>query len=121
MNQIFIREMRADAWVGVYDWEQLRPQTLEFDIEFGVKTERAGATDKLKDTIDYGAVVERVRHELKDRRFKLLEALAEDLAQILLREFGAPWVRISVCKLGHVRGVRKLGVVITRGDTSGAT
>jgi len=29
-------------------------------------------------------------------------------------------VRISVCKLGHVRGVKKLGVVITRGDTSGA-
>jgi 7,8-dihydroneopterin aldolase/epimerase/oxygenase len=114
MNQIFIREMRADAWVGVYDWEQLRPQTLEFDIDFGVATEKAGASDKLKDTIDYGAVVNRVRAELKDRRFKLLEALAEDLAQILLSEFGAPWVRISVAKLNHVRGVKKLGVVITR-------
>jgi len=118
MNQIFIREMRADAWVGVYDWEQLRPQTLEFDIEFGVAHERAGASDKLKDTIDYGAVVNRVRAELKDRRFKLLEALAEDLAQILLTEFGAPWVRISVAKLYHVRGVKMLGVVITRGTNT---
>ena len=115
-----VREMRADAWVGVYDWEQLRPQTLEFDLEFGVRTEKAGSSDKLKDTIDYGAGVERVRLELKDKRFKLLEALAEDLATILLNEFGAPWVRISVAKLNHVRGVKKLGVVITRGDTSNA-
>ncbi len=115
MNQIFIHEFRVDAWVGIYEWEMQRPQTLELNIDIGVPGETAGGSDNIKDTIHYGEVVERIQRELKDRRFKLLEALAEDIARIILDELGGAWTRISVAKLGHMRGVRKLGVVITRG------
>jgi dihydroneopterin aldolase len=117
MNQIFIHEFRADAWVGIYEWEMQRPQTLEFNLDIGLRGEAAGKSDNIKDTIHYGEVVERIRKELAERRFKLLEALAEDIATILLKEFGAAWARISVAKLGHIRGVKKVGVIITRGKT----
>ena len=115
MIEIFIHEFRVEAWVGIYEWEMQRPQTLELNIDIGVGNESAGGSDNIKDTIHYGEVVERIQRELKDRRFKLLEALAEDIARIVIGEFGAVWTRISVAKLGHMRGVRKLGVVVTRG------
>jgi dihydroneopterin aldolase len=111
---IFIREFRADAWIGVYEWEQQQPQTLEFDLDIGLDTHRAGASDKIHDTIDYGKVVERVRADLKGARFKLLEALAEHVVQVLFHDFNAQWVKISVAKIGHMRGVRKVGVTIAR-------
>ena len=114
MDLIFIREFRVDAWVGIYDWEKLKPQTIELDLEIGVPGPQAGRTDDIAHTVHYGHVVERVRAELAEKRFGLLEALAEHVAGLVTGEFGAPWVRISVAKLGHVRGVRKVGVTIER-------
>ncbi len=114
MDTIFIRELRADAWIGIYEWEKLRPQTLEFNLEIGLDTHRAGESDNIRDTVDYGKVVERIRADLKDQHFKLLEALAEHISQVILHDFQAQWVRISVAKIAHMRGVKLVGVSISR-------
>lgn len=114
MDTIFIRELRADAWIGIYEWEKLRPQTLDFNLEIGLDTHRAGETDNIRDTVDYGKVVERIHADLKEQHFKLLEALAEHISQIILHDFKAQWVRISVAKIAHIRGVKMVGVTITR-------
>jgi dihydroneopterin aldolase len=119
MDTIFIREFRVDAWVGIYDWEKLRPQTLELEVEIGIPGTAAGRTDDIHDTVHYGQVVERFAAELATCRFGLLEALAEHLAAIVTGEFKAPWVRISVAKLGHIRNVRKVGVTIERTREAG--
>lgn len=114
MDTIFIRELRAEAWIGIYEWEKLKPQTLDFNLEIGVDTHRAGSSDNISDTVDYGKVVERIRADLKDQHFKLLEALAEHIAKVVLHDFKAHWVRISVAKIAHMRGVKLVGVTIMR-------
>ena len=114
MDTIFIRELRADAWIGIYEWEKLRPQTLDFNLEIGLDTHRAGASDNIRDTVDYGKVVERIRADLKDQHFKLLEALAEHISQVILHDFQAQWVQVSVAKIAHMRGVKLVGVTISR-------
>ena len=115
MDTIFIREFRVEAWVGIYEWEMQRPQMLELDIEIGVPGPKVGQSDDIADTVHYGKVVERMVKELAEKRFNLLEALAEHLCAVITGEFGAPWVRLSVAKLGHIRNVRKVGVTIERG------
>ena len=120
MDTIFIREFRVDAWVGIYEWEKQRPQTLEMDIEIGIPGNEVGLTDNIGDTVHYGEVVERINAELAARRFKLLEALAEHVCGLVTGEFKAPWVRLSVAKLGHVRNVRKVGVTLERRRDPGA-
>lgn len=114
MDIIFIRELRAEAWIGIYEWEKLRPQTLDFNLEIGLDTHRAGESDNIRDTVDYGKVVERIRADLKDQHFKLLEALAEHISQVILHDFKAQWVKIGVAKIAHIRGVKMVGVTITR-------
>ena len=114
MDTIFIREFRVDAWVGIYEWEKQRAQTLEMDLEIGIPGSDAGRSDNIHDTVHYGEVVERIVAELAERRFKLLEALAEHVCAIVTGDFKAPWVRVSVAKLGHIRNVRKVGVVLER-------
>lgn len=116
MDTIFIRELRVEAWVGIYEWEMQRAQVLEMDLEIGIPGTKVGTSDDIGDTVHYGQVVERIVKELKDRRFNLLEALAEHLCGIITGELRAPWVKLSVAKIGHIRNVRKVGVTLERGS-----
>lgn len=116
MDQIVVTELRLPVRVGLYAWEQLAPQTLQLDLVIGLPGR--GPRVGLDDTIDYGAVVERLRGWLAAERFDLLEVLAEQIATIVRDEFGAPWVRVSVQKLALIRGVRQVGIVIERGTAS---
>jgi dihydroneopterin aldolase len=114
MDIIFIDELRVSARIGVYPREQAAAQTLEISLQIGAPGEGAGRGDDIGETIDYAAVVERLRAELAERHFNLLETLAEHIAKTVIDDFGAVWTRVSVAKLGVMPGVRRVGVVIER-------
>lgn len=116
MDFIFIDQLRVDANVGIYPREQAARQTLEIDLSFGVP-DAAAQNDAIGDTIDYAEVIERIRAELARRRFNLLETLGEYIVALMLDEFGAPWVKISIAKVGVVKGVKRVGVAIERGSS----
>ena len=115
MDTIFISEMRLDIRVGVYDWESQVPQKVQFDLEFALPDSKASKTGDLADTIDYAAVVGRIEQSLAGTHFGLLEKLAEHVADIVMREFKAPWVKVSIAKLAPLKSVRRLGITIERG------
>src|SRR5215470_12064386 len=92
MDTIFIREFRVDAWVGIYEWEKQRAQTLEMEIEIGIPGNEVGRTDNIHDTVHYGEVVQRITTELAERKFKLLEALAEHICCVVILSFATPWL-----------------------------
>ncbi len=115
MDIVFLREFNIELVIGVYEWERLAPQTVRLDLDIGLPHSRACTTDLVDDTIDYGKVVTRIQQTLAEKKFSLVETLAEHIAQLLLGEFGAPWVRVSVTKLGLIREVKRLGVTIERG------
>lgn len=114
MDIIFIEELRAEARVGIHPREQALPQPIEISLEIGVDTAAAGASDDLRDTVDYASVVARLREELARRHFKLLEALAEHIANLVFKEFACQRVKVSVAKIGILSGVRRAGVRIER-------
>ncbi|MCU0972356.1 MAG: dihydroneopterin aldolase [Burkholderiales bacterium] len=115
MDIIFIQDFRVETLIGIYEWERRVPQTIQIDVEIGNPGGRASSTDNIDDTIDYGAVVNRIEETLRQQHFLLLERLAEHIADIVLGEFKSPWVRVSVAKLQLLRGVKRLGVTIERG------
>ena len=115
MDIIFIEELRAQTWIGIYPREKAVPQTVEMSLQIGTSTVSAGASDDIGDTIDYAVVVERLRSELSSQHFNLLEKLAGYVAGLLMEQFGARWVRVSIAKLGMMRGVKRVGVIIERG------
>lgn len=119
MDVLFLREFELELIIGIYEWERKVPQTVRIDLEIGLPEHRAGDSDDVADSIDYGAVAGRVRETVAQRHFNLVEALAEHIARLVREEFGAPWARVSVTKLAIVRGVRQLGIVIERGERGG--
>jgi len=115
MDIIFINELRLSLKVGIYDWERVAPQTVQFDLEIGLPGARAAHTHSIDDTIDYAKVVSRIEALTHEQHFPLVEKLAEDIAQLVTGEFKAPWVKVSVAKLGALKNVKRLGVTIERG------
>ena len=118
MDIIFLREIRLDARIGIYKREKSITQAVELDLEIALPDDRVFKSGKVADTVDYAVVIERVRAALIEQHYGLVENLAEELAGILMSEFGAPWVRVSIAKLGAQRDARRVGVVIERGTRS---
>jgi dihydroneopterin aldolase len=114
MNQLFLRDVRLEAKVGIYKRERSTTQPIALDLDIALPTERVFASGKVADTIDYAVLVGRIRAELAERRFGLVEELAAFVAQLVLDEFHAPWVRVGVAKLGILKDVRLVGVTIER-------
>ena len=115
MDIIFISELKIETLIGIYQWEQKVPQTIQLDLEIGLPGKHAAKSGKIGDTIDYSKIVGRIEQMFKEQHFMLLEKACESVADIITREFEAPWVKISIAKLGALRNVRRLGVTIERG------
>lgn len=113
MDAIFVEELRLDAWVGIYPRERVAPQTVEIHLEIGLPDD-ATHSDDIQHTIDYAAVVARLEQEFAERHFNLLETMAEWIADTLLQEFGAPWVKVAVAKIGVLKNTRRVGVRLER-------
>ena len=92
MDIIFISELKIETLIGIYEWEKTVPQTIELNIEVGLRGEHATKSGKIGDTIDYSRVVGRVEKLFKEQHFLLLEKAGEAIADTVMREFGAPWI-----------------------------
>jgi len=114
MDLIFIEGFSGQTVIGIHDSELHRPQPLVIDVHAGVPRARACDTDRIGDTIDYGVVRERLVRLMAEHRLQLLEALAEAIADILIDEFGAGWVRVKVVKPRKFDDVQAVGVQIER-------
>jgi 7,8-dihydroneopterin aldolase/epimerase/oxygenase len=114
LDIVFIEGLVGHTIIGIYSSEQHQTQPLQIDLQAGVPRFRACDTDRIGDTIDYAAVRERVLRLLAEHQLKLLEALAEAIADILIDEFHAHWVRVKVAKPRKVEDVQAMGVLIER-------
>lgn len=115
MDLIFIRDLRVDTIVGVYDWERQIKQTLVFDIDMATDIHRAAVSDDLQFAVNYHAVSLRVSSYVEAHHTALIETLAEDVAKLILTEFKVPWVRLQLTKPNAVLGAKSVGVIIERG------
>jgi len=114
MDLIFIEGFVGQTVIGIHDNELHLPQPVAIDLHAGLPRARACDTDRIVDTIDYSVVHTRLTRLLAEHRLQLLEAFAEAIADILIDEFGAHWVRVKVVKPRKFDNVQAVGVLIER-------
>ena len=113
MDKIFLHGMKADTLIGVYDWERQHKQTLILDLDV-VLPENSHQDDNIEHTIHYGEMCQLIRQELADCDFKLLESLAEFVAQLVFEHYPTPQLHLRVSKAGVLPDVREVGIEIER-------
>lgn len=116
MDIVYIKDLRIDTTIGIYDWEREIKQTLVLNVEMGHDNRPAGGSDNIDDTLDYFAISRRLIEFVENSQMLLIERVAECCASILLNEFGVKWLRLSVGKPGAVPEASDVGVVIERGQ-----
>ncbi len=115
MDIIFIRELEIETVIGIYDWERQIRQKVSIDLEMEADIRRAAETDDIAETLSYKDVAKRLIQFVGESEFLLVETLAERIAELVMREFDVPWLRLELHKPGAVRGARSVGVIIERG------
>ncbi|MEO5342927.1 MAG: dihydroneopterin aldolase [Gammaproteobacteria bacterium SHHR-1] len=116
MDTVFIRGLRVDTVIGIYDWEREIRQTLILDLEMGTDIRQAAASEDIAHTLDYKAIAKRLAAFIEGSECLLVETLAERCAELLQREFAIPWLRLSLNKKGAVSIAEDVGVIIERGS-----
>ena len=114
MDIVFIRDLRIETVIGIYDWEREIRKTVSLDLEMGTDIRRAGETDHIDDTLDYKSVAKALIEFVEKSEFQLVEALAEQCSQIILNDFNVPWLKLRLSKPGAVTGSQDVGVLIER-------
>ncbi|HHA1905076.1 TPA: bifunctional dihydroneopterin aldolase/7,8-dihydroneopterin epimerase [Enterobacter asburiae] len=115
MDIVFIEQLSVITTIGVYDWEQTIEQKLVFDIEMGWDNRKSAKSDDVNDCLSYADISETVIAHVEGQRFALVERVAEEVAELLLKKFNSPWVRIKLSKPGAVARAANVGVLIERG------
>ena len=97
-DRIFIDQLEVHYRVGVPDQEREKPQRLLLCLELELDFTAASESDDLNRTVDYFAVCQRLLKFGEGRSWKLIEALAADIAQTILEEFKVQSVTVEVRK-----------------------
>lgn len=115
---VYIRDLRIDTTIGIYDWEREVRQTVSLDLEMATDIAAAAATDDIQYALNYKAVAKRIIAHVETSGCLLVERLAEEIASLVLAEFPVPWLRLRLSKPGALRGARDVGILIERGVRS---
>ncbi|MFT4927732.1 MAG: dihydroneopterin aldolase [Phenylobacterium sp.] len=118
MDIVFIQQLAVNTTIGVYEWEKKIKQKLLFDLEIASDVGVAAATDNIDDAIDYAVVSDTITRYVEQNQFELIETVAEAVANIILTDFAANWVSLTIQKPGAVENALTVGVKITRQKTA---
>ena len=111
-DRIHLRDHVISAEIGAFQAERGQPQRLRLGIEVDLAAPVSGAGDEVDRILSYDILTRAVRDTLAERRYDLLESLAEAIAARILAEPGAAEVRLTIEKLDRVPGA--LGISIAR-------
>ena len=114
MDKIFLRELRIETIIGFWEWERRIKQVVSIDLEIGSDARIAAASDGIAGTLNYEQLAKRLVEFVGAARYQMVEGLATAIGRIVIQEFGAPWVKVSVAKPGAIPSAREVGVVIER-------
>ena len=114
MDKIFLKELKTEAIIGIFDWERQVKQTVLIDLEMNADVRKAALTDSIEDTLNYKRVAKRILEFIEQSSFHLVETLAEHIAMLVIDEFHVSWVKVSLNKPGAIRSSRSVGIVIER-------
>lgn len=118
MDIVYIEGLEIETIIGIYDWERTTRQIVRLDLEMASDAKKAAASEDIEQALNYKSVSKRLIDFVESSEFLLVETMAERIAEIVMREFSVPWLRLKLGKPGAITGAKEVGVIIERGSMS---
>lgn len=115
LDKVLIEDLAIEAVVGIYAWERKVPQLILISMELAHDNSIPARTQKIEDTLDYKEIADRVTAFVVEKKFELLETMAEKVASLVMQEFSVAWLKLSCKKPTVMSQARSVGVCIERG------
>ena len=113
-DRILIEGLRVSCVLGVSEPERRAEQEVVIDIALRADLRAAGRSDDIADTVDYGVLARSVAEHVAGSRFRLVEALAESVADVCLADARVTRADVRIRKPGALSLAKSAGVAITR-------
>jgi dihydroneopterin aldolase len=114
MDIVYIRDLRVNALIGIYDWERSIQQMIRIDVEMGWDNRKPAASDSIVDTLNYKEATQRIKRLVANTEYQLVETLAEHIASMLMDKMHIPWIKLTLGKPYAVKDSSEVGVCIER-------
>ena len=111
---VFVKGLKVEAVIGVFDWERAINQPILIDIVLETDIGKAALSDDVEDALSYKEVCDDVSAWCKEIKAKLLEYLAEELIARLFDKYSCQKITLSVAKPTAIVDADAVGVQITR-------
>jgi FolB domain-containing protein len=114
MDRIFVNDLLIRGVIGISEREREQPQDILVNIVIYTDIHKAGETDNVDDSVNYRTVAKKVLAHVEKVQRYTVEALATDIADLVLGEPHVEKVQVRVEKPGAVRFSKSVGVEIER-------
>lgn len=111
---VFIKGLKVEAVIGVFDWERAITQPLLIDIALETDISAAALSDDVSDALSYKEVCDDVSEWCKEIQAKLLEHLAGQISDKLFAKYDCQKITLSIAKPTAITQADAVGVQITR-------
>jgi dihydroneopterin aldolase/D-erythro-7,8-dihydroneopterin triphosphate epimerase len=114
MDKITIQDLALRCIIGLYPEEREKKQDVLINVVMGTDLRAAGKSDDLNDTVDYKTIKLEILDFVENSCFKLIESLAEGIADICLKAARVQNVTVRIDKPGALRFCKSVAVEVTR-------
>ena len=114
MDKLILKNLQIGCKIGVTEKERRHRQKNFVDLEFFLDTVRAARSDDIKNTVDYSSAAGKVMELAEKNEFRLIEALAEKIAVLMLKNFAADAILVRVRKPRALKNCEYASVEILR-------
>ena len=114
MDKVFIKDLRAQAIIGIFDWEREVRQEIKMDFEFDFSCFKAAKSDDIKDALDYKSIAKKVIAFVEGSKYKLIESLGENILKLIKKDFPDLKITLTISKPGALRGAKDVGIILSR-------
>jgi dihydroneopterin aldolase len=89
LDKIIMTGLQFFGYHGVFPEENKLGQRYQVDVELMLPLDKPGRSDRVEDTVNYAEAYEVIRNIVEGQVFKLIEALAEEIAAVLLQTYAS--------------------------------
>ena len=113
-RRVFVRDLALDAFIGAYEKEQGVAQKVKIDLEIEVVEPSNPVSDRLEDVVCYNRLTEGIKAIIDEGHIKLVETLAERIADFALSHPMVYSVLVRIEKPNAIPEASAAGVEIMR-------